>query len=237
VEGPSLETFKVRLDGLWAPDGALGIPVDCRELEGTLYGHLVQLKQFCDYQYLGFPRKRKQNKKTAGFFLSVWSAFSPALQITAGLDTWLPTQPWQNKSIASYKRWRNYQLHTEFVSTLSRDPPGVTEVVDRVFPPPNSNSSQLPLKQDHRWAGILQFSNEQSKKWVCLAHYEKKWRQKNRNGKEKKNGQNFSSFIQNKISNHHNLLFFYLLSSFNLIPKEKVMPTLTFPVLRFGWLP
>jgi len=27
---PSLETPKVRLDGLWAPDGVVGVPLCCR---------------------------------------------------------------------------------------------------------------------------------------------------------------------------------------------------------------
>ena len=30
VGAPSLQTAEVRLDGLWAPDGAVGVPVQCR---------------------------------------------------------------------------------------------------------------------------------------------------------------------------------------------------------------
>ena len=32
VDAPSLQTPKVRLDGLWAPAGAVGVPVHCREV-------------------------------------------------------------------------------------------------------------------------------------------------------------------------------------------------------------
>ena len=46
VEAPSLETAKVRLEGLWAPDGAVGVPVQCREWDQMVFKGPFQLKQF-----------------------------------------------------------------------------------------------------------------------------------------------------------------------------------------------
>ena len=44
----SLGTPKVRLDGLWAPDGAVGVPVHCRGADQMAFKGPFQLKQFCD---------------------------------------------------------------------------------------------------------------------------------------------------------------------------------------------
>jgi len=52
---PSLGTPKVRLDGALSTDGAVGVPVHCREVELHGFKRLFQLKQFCDPMILRQP--------------------------------------------------------------------------------------------------------------------------------------------------------------------------------------
>lgn len=45
---PSLEKFKLRLEGLWAPDRAIGVSAHCKELNQVICKNPWQLKQFYD---------------------------------------------------------------------------------------------------------------------------------------------------------------------------------------------
>ena len=44
VGAPSLQTAKVRLDGAVSTDGAVGVPVQCRELDQVAFKGPFQLK-------------------------------------------------------------------------------------------------------------------------------------------------------------------------------------------------
>ena len=52
-EAPCLQTAMVRLDGLWAPDGAVGVPVQCRGV-GPHGLPTQMISWFCDFTESSF---------------------------------------------------------------------------------------------------------------------------------------------------------------------------------------
>ena len=52
VGAPSLETFQLRQDGALSTDGAVGVSVQCRELNWMAFKGLFQFKPFCNSKIL-----------------------------------------------------------------------------------------------------------------------------------------------------------------------------------------